>query len=52
MITIDEERQLIDYLVSMYIVGYDLSPTTLKMKVYEITKARWTPFRDNVLGDG
>ena len=32
--------------------GYGLSPTQLKMKVYEITKNRWTPFKNGILGGG
>jgi hypothetical protein len=27
-------------------------PSALKMKVYEITKNRWTPFKDGIPGGG
>lgn len=47
-----EERQLVDYLVNMCELGYGLTPITLKLKVYEITRGRWTPFRNGVPGKG
>ena len=47
-----EERQLVDYLVNMCELGYGLTPIALKLKVYEITRGRWTPFRNGVPGKG
>ena len=32
--------------------GTSLSLTTLKLKVYEITKSRWTPFKNGIWGAG
>jgi hypothetical protein len=32
--------------------GLGLSPIQPKMKVYEITKTRWIPFRNGILGGG
>ena len=48
----DEEEELVNYLIQMCDRGYGLSPTTLCMKVYEITQSRWTPFRNGIPGDG
>jgi hypothetical protein len=42
----------VTYLTEMCDRGYGLSPTALKMKVYEITKTCWTPFRNGILGVG
>jgi hypothetical protein len=48
----EEERQLTHWLISMVERGYGLSPTTLKMKVSEITMSRDTPFREGIPGGG
>ena len=48
----EEENQLVQYLIEMCNRGLGLSPTQLKMKVYEITKDKWTPFKNGILGDG
>ena len=48
----EEEQQLTDWLISMVERGYELSPTTLKMKVGEITISRDTPFREGIPGRG
>ena len=47
-----EEEELVNYLIQMCDRGYGLSPTALRMKVYEITQLRWTPFRNGIPGDG
>jgi hypothetical protein len=47
-----EEEELVNYLVQMCDRGYGLSPSALRMKVYEITASRWTPFRNGIPGDG
>ena len=52
VLTPEEEKELVDYLVKMCDMGFGLSPSALKMKVYEITKSRWTPFRDGIPGGG
>jgi hypothetical protein len=48
----EEEQQLIDWLISMVERGYGLSPTTIKMKVSEITMSRDTPFHEGIPGGG
>jgi hypothetical protein len=50
MLTASEESELVTYLTEMSDRGYGLSPNALKMKVYEITKTRWTPFRNGFPG--
>jgi hypothetical protein len=45
-------EQIVEYLVRMCEGGLGLSPIALKMKVYEITKDRETPFKNGILGDG
>lgn len=52
VLTPEEEKELVDYLVKMCDLGFGLSPSALKMKVYEITKNRFTPFRDGIPGGG
>ena len=47
-----EEEELVAYLIQMCDRGFGLSPTALRMKVYEITQSRWTPFRNGILGNG
>jgi hypothetical protein len=49
-LTVDEENQLVEYLIEMYNRGLGLLPTQLKMKVYEMTKDRWTPFKNVIPG--
>jgi hypothetical protein len=39
-----EEEQLVQYFLQMCDRDLGLSPTKLKIKVYEITKNQWTPF--------
>jgi hypothetical protein len=48
----DEEAQIVEFLIKMCDRGFGLSPSALKMKVYEITKYKWTPFKDGILGKG
>jgi hypothetical protein len=48
--TAEEEKQLVKYLIDMCDMDYGLSPIQLKMKVYEITKNRWTPFKNGIPG--
>lgn len=45
-----EEHQIIYYLVTIGKLGYGLNQTILKMKVYKITKRRWTLFINGILG--
>jgi hypothetical protein len=52
VLTLEEENQLVEYLIEMCNRGFGLSPIQLKMKVYEITKDRWTPFKNGILGGG
>ena len=47
-----EEKLIVEYLVNMCERGLGLSPTALKMKVFEITKDRVTPFKNGIPGDG
>jgi hypothetical protein len=51
-LTVDEENQLVEYLIEMYNRGLGLLPTQLKMKVYEMTKERWTSFKNGIPGGG
>ena len=44
VLTPEEEQEIVDYLMKMCDMGFGLSPSALKMKVYEITKDRLTPF--------
>jgi hypothetical protein len=52
VLTVEEENQLVEYLIEMCNRGLGLSPIQLKMKVCEITKNRWTPFKNGILGGG
>jgi hypothetical protein len=52
VLTLEEEGQLVQWLMQMAEVGHRLSITALKMKVSEITMARATPFRNGILGGG
>jgi hypothetical protein len=47
-----EEEELVQHLIQMCDRGLGLSATQLKMKVYEITKTRWTPFKNGIPGGG
>ena len=47
-----EEELIVAYLHSMCERGLGLSPIALKMKVFEITKDRVTPFKNGIPGDG
>ena len=47
-----EEEELVNYLIQMCDRGYGLSPSAFRMKVYEITQSRWTPFRNGIPGNG
>lgn len=47
-----EEKLLVDYCIRMCEMGQGLTPTALKLKVYDITKDRVTPFRDGIPGGG
>jgi hypothetical protein len=48
----DEDRQLVEWLISMVERGFGLTPTALKMKVCEITMSRDIPFREGIPGGG
>ena len=52
VLTPEEESELVQYLIRMCDAGFGLSPTALKMKVYEMTKTRCTPFTDGIPGGG
>ena len=52
VLTPDEEAEIVQYLIRMCDLGFGLTPSTLKMKVFEIMQHHWTPFRDGILGDG
>ena len=47
-----EEKQLVDYCIRMCEMGQGLTPSALKLKVYDITKSRPTPFRNGIPGEG
>ena len=47
-----EEKQLIHYCIRMCEMGQGLTPSALKLKVYDITKSRPTPFRNGIPGEG
>ena len=47
-----EEELIVAYMHSMCEGGLGLSPIALKMKVFEITKDRVTPFKNGIPGDG
>ena len=47
-----KEQQLVDYCIRMCELGLGLTPTALKLKVYDITKSRPTPFRNGIPGQG
>ena len=52
VLTPSEEKQLVDYCIRMCEMGQGLTPSALKLKVYDITKSRATPFRDGIPGPG
>jgi hypothetical protein len=52
VLTLHEEQQLSDWLLSMVERGYGLSPIALRMKVSEITMSRATPLTEGILGRG
>jgi hypothetical protein len=52
VLSAQEENEVVEYLLKMCDAGYGLSPNALKMKVYEITRNRWTPFQDGIPGKG
>jgi hypothetical protein len=43
-----EEEQIVEYLVRMCERGLGLSPIALKIKVYEVTRHRSTPFKNGI----
>lgn len=47
-----EEQQIVNYIIRMCEMGQGLTPTALKMKVYDICKSRPTPFRNGIPGGG
>ena len=47
-----EEKQLVDYCIRMCEMGQGLTPSALKLKVYDITKSRPTPFHNGIPGEG
>lgn len=47
-----EEDELVKYLIQMCDRGYGLSPTALRMKVYDITQSMWTSFQNGIPSNG
>ena len=47
-----EEPELVRYLLLMCDRGLGLTPALLKLKIYEITRTRVTPFKNGIPGDG
>jgi len=47
-----EENDVVNYLLEMQNHGFPLHLGQLRAKVYEITQARLTPFKDGVSGYG
>jgi hypothetical protein len=52
MLSPEKEDQIVEYLVRMCERGLGLMPIALKMKVYEITRHRSTPFKNQIPGYG
>ena len=52
VLTLEEEQLLVDWLLRMCEMRHGLSLTALKLKVYEITKSMWTPFKNGIPGAG
>ena len=52
VLTLQEEDQLVQYLLAMSDRGFGLSSIDLRMKVFEMTKNRCTPFRNGIPGNG
>ena len=52
VLTMEEERELVKYILAMCNQGLGLSPLDLKLKVAEITRSRSPPFKDGIPGDG
>jgi hypothetical protein len=52
ILTVDEEQQLMDYIIQMQGLGFPLSLSQLKLKVALITQERTTPFVHGILGAG
>jgi hypothetical protein len=48
VLSLEEEQQLVDWLLLMCDKGYGLSPAALRMKVSEITISRDIPFREGI----
>ena len=48
----EEKQLLVDYLLAMCDLGYGMTPTALRLMVCEITKDRWTPFRNGIPSKG
>jgi hypothetical protein len=51
VLSLEEEEQIVEYLVRMCERGVRLIPIVLKMKVYEISKYRCIPFKNGIPGD-
>jgi hypothetical protein len=52
VLSLEEEDELVKYLIQMCDRGYGLNPIALRMKVYEITQSMWTPFQNGIPGNG
>lgn len=52
ILTNEKESKVIKYILSMCDRSLDLSPTTLKMKVFEITRIQSIPFKNEISSDG
>ena len=52
VLTAHEESHLVQYLIEICNRELGLSPTQLKIKVYEMIRTKWTPFKNGKPGSG
>jgi hypothetical protein len=52
VLSLEEENQIVEYLVKMCERRLGLSPIALKMKVYDISKNMDIPLKNGIPGDG
>lgn len=46
-----EEEKLVKYILAMYNKDLDLTSITLKIKFFEISKIKWTIFKNKIYKD-
>lgn len=51
VLTIEEESKLVKYILVIYDKDLGLLSTTLKMKVFELTKIQSAPLKNKIIGD-